>query len=95
MARTMRRRFGALPPGAFTGWDLPTVRSLDMVRFSGLRAFSALQMDALDLFASSFVAHLHLFEPCTVHFRRRRSVNGLCLAHGFPREVRRSGKGDV
>jgi hypothetical protein len=71
---------------------LPTVRALDMARFSGFRASSPLQMDPLDLFARSFVTHLHLFEPCTVHFRRRRSVNGLCLAHGFPRWVRLSGR---
>ena len=67
---------------------LPTVRALDMVRFSGFRAFSALQMDALDLLASALVAHLHLCESCTAHFRRRRSVICLWLAHGIPREVR-------
>ena len=62
-----------------------------MARFAGFRAFSALQMDALDLLASSLVAHLHLFESWTAHFRRLRTVICLWLGHGFPREVRAAG----
>ena len=59
-----------------------------MARFAGFRAFSALQVDTLDLLASALVAHLHLFKSCTARFGRRRSVIRLWLAHGFPREVR-------
>ena len=67
---------------------LPAVRALEMMRFAGFRAFSLLQMDALNLLASALVTHLHLCESCTAHFRGRRSVSCLWLAHRFPREVR-------
>ena len=59
---------------------LPAMRALDMARFAGFRALSALKMDALDLLARALVAHLHLFKSCTADFGRRRSVIRLWLA---------------
>jgi hypothetical protein len=59
---------------------LPAVRALEMTRFAGFRAFSLLQMDALNLLASALVAHLHFLKSGADAFGRTWSVICLWLA---------------
>jgi hypothetical protein len=59
---------------------LPPVRALEMTRFAGFRAFSLLQMDALNLLASALVAHLHFLKSGADVFGRTWSVICLWLA---------------